>query len=63
MLMKTFAQLFKRHKSKASAWDAVGSGKRLTYWQTENSAISSLLGNHLETLLSRARDMVDLTRL
>lgn len=32
MLLKTFAQLFKRPKSKASAWDAAGSGKRLTYW-------------------------------
>lgn len=58
MLLKTFAQLFKRPKSKASAWDAAGSGKRLTYWQPENSAINSLLGNHLETLRSRARDMV-----
>ncbi|ETZ04376.1 hypothetical protein K737_301152 [Holospora undulata HU1] len=51
MLLKTFAQLFKRPKSKASAWDAAGSGKRLTYWQPENSAINSLLGNHLETLI------------
>jgi lambda family phage portal protein len=58
MLLKSLAQLFKRPKSKASAWDAVGSGKRLTYWQPENSAINSLLGNHLETLRSRARDMV-----
>ncbi len=58
MLLKTFAQLFKRRKSKASAWDAAGSGKRLTYCQPENSAINSLLGNHLETLRSRARDMV-----
>ncbi|ETZ07404.1 phage portal protein, lambda family [Holospora obtusa F1] len=58
MLLKTFAQLFKRPKSKASAWDAAGSGKRLTYWQPEHSAINSLLGNHLETLRSRARDMV-----
>ena len=58
MLLKTFAQLFKRPKSKASAWDAAGSGKRLTYPQPENSAINSLLGNHLETLRSRARDMV-----
>ncbi len=54
MLLKTFAQLFKRPKSKASSWDAAGSGKRLTYWQPGNSAINSLLGNHLETLRSRA---------
>ena len=58
MLLKSLAQLFKRPKSKASAWDAAGAGKRLTYWQPENSAINSLLGNHLETLRSRARDMV-----
>ena len=42
MLLKTFAQLFKRPKSKASAWDAAGSGKRLTYWQPENTALSHL---------------------
>jgi len=58
MLLKSLAQLFKRPKSKASAWDAAGAGKRLTYWQPENSAINSLLGNHLETLRSRTRDMV-----
>ena len=58
MLLKTFAQLFKHPKSKAFAWDAAGSSTRLTYWQPENSAINSLLGHHLETLHSRARDMV-----
>jgi lambda family phage portal protein len=58
MLLKSLAQLFKRPKSKASAWDAAGSGKRLSYWQLENSAINSLLDMHLGALRSRSRDMV-----
>lgn len=57
MILKTFSQLFKR-SPKASAWDAAGSGKRLTYWQTENSSINNLLGYSLEILRNRSRDMV-----
>lgn len=55
MILKAFSKLFKK---RASAWDAAGNGKRLTYWQTENSSINNLLGHSLEILRSRSRDMV-----
>ena len=57
-LQKTFKQLFKPSKIKASAWDAAGYGKRLTYWQPENGSINSLLEYNLDILRSRSRDMV-----
>lgn len=59
MLLKSFKQLFhKSTKPKSSAWDAVGSGRRVMYWQGESGSINNLLSQNLEHLRSRSRDMV-----
>jgi len=43
MLLKTFKQLFNKPKTKSSAWDAAGFGRRVMYWQAEKGSINSLL--------------------
>ncbi|WP_168464784.1 phage portal protein [Wolbachia endosymbiont of Ctenocephalides felis wCfeT] len=59
MWIKSIKQLLNRlPKTRSSAWDSSGSGRRLTYWQPERSGINSLLVSNLETLRSRSRDMV-----
>jgi lambda family phage portal protein len=58
MILKSLKQLFKKPKTKATAWDASGNGRRLLYWQPGNESINPLLIQHMDALRNRSRDMV-----
>lgn len=57
-MFKFLKKFHKRKSILASAWDASGHGKRMSYWNPGDASINSLLHGQLDVLRSRSRDVV-----